>query len=394
MFVGVWFACAIVLWGCTSTEIHAQTGTSATAPAGEAKTAPENTNTPDKTTSNDKKKNKKKLRGSIVVAPLPLVSPAIGSGVIPVVGYIFPFSRNDKVSPPSVVGAAGMVTNNGSRGWGAGADLYFKQNTYEVTSVFIKGSVNYNLYGSGAFEGLELPLVQSGDVYRGEFLRRLWWKVFVGPRFWTGRSFVTLAPNSIQNLPPLPPGFGIQNNMRALGLRMIRDTRPNQFFPVAGQKLEFTSDFFMQSLGSKYSFQAYRLTFNQYRSLSKNQVLAYDLFGCATSGQPPFYGNCIYGTSNELRGYTAGKYFDRYMFTAQVEYRLTWRYGIGLAGFTGVGEVIPGSSQLLYKDNHFLPDVGGGPRYELSKKYHVNLRTDFARGRGSWTWSMGIGEAF
>ena len=221
-------------------------------------TAPENTNTPDKTTSNDKKKNKKKLRGSIVVAPLPLVSPAIGSGVIPVVGYIFPFSRNDKVSPPSVVGAAGMVTNNGSRGWGAGADLYFKQNTYEVTSVFIKGSVNYNLYGSGAFEGLELPLVQSGDVYRGEFLRRLWWKVFVGPRFWTGRSFVTLAPNSIQNLPPLPPGFGIQNNMRALGLRMIRDTRPNQFFPVAGQSWNSRPTFFMQSLGSKYSFQAYR----------------------------------------------------------------------------------------------------------------------------------------
>jgi hypothetical protein len=82
------------------------------------------------------------------------------------------------------------------------------------------------------------------------------------------------------------------------------------------------------------------------------------------------------------------------MFTAQVEYRLTLKYGIGLAGFGGVGEVIPGSSQLLFKNDHFLPDVGGGPRYELSRKYHVNLRADFARGVGSWTWSMGIGEAF
>jgi outer membrane protein assembly factor BamA len=123
-------------------------------------------------------------------------------------------------------------------------------------------------------------------------------------------------------------------------------------------------------------------------------VLAYDLFGCATSGQPPFYGNCVYGTSNELRGYTAGKYFDRYMFTAQVEYRLTLPHGIGLAGFTGVGEVVPGTSQILFRNNHFLPDVGAGPRYELSKKYHVNLRADFARGRDSWTWAMGVGEAF
>jgi len=340
------------------------------------------------------KKAKKNSRGAIVAAPLPLVSPAIGKGIVPVLGYIFPFSKNDKVSPPSTVGALGLVTDNGSRAWGLGADLYFKKNTYEVTSFFGKGNIDYNLYGSGTFDGLKLPLVQTGELYRGEVLRRLFWKVFVGPRLWIGHSFVTLAPNSISNLPPLPPGFGIQNTARALGLRMIRDTRRNQFFPTAGEKLEFTSDFFMQSLGSKYSFQAYRLTFNQYHSLSKNQVLAFDSFACATGGHPPFYGNCLYGTSNELRGYTAGKYIDRYMFAAQVEYRLTLPYGIGLAGFTGIGEVIPGSSQLLFRDSHFLPDVGGGPRFELSRKYHVNLRADFARGRDSWTWSMGIGEAF
>jgi len=348
-----------------------------------------------KTVPQENKKAKKTPRGAIVAAPLPLVSPAIGSGIVPVLGYIFPFSKKDDVSPPSTVGAAGLVTNNGSRAWGLGADLYIKRNTYEITSFFGKGNVNYNIYGNGASEGLELPLVQSGHLYRGEFLRRLWWKVFIGPRFWTGQSFVALAPDyTNNNLPPLPPGYGIHNTLRALGFRMIRDTRPNQFFPTAGEKLQFTSDFFMQSLGSKYSFQAYRLIFNQYHSLNKNQVLAYDLFACATSGHPPFYGNCIYGTSNELRGYTAGKYFDRYMFTGQVEYRLTLPHGIGLAAFGGVGEVIAGSSEFLYKNDHFLPDIGGGPRYELSKKYHVNLRADFARGRDSWTWSMGIGEAF
>jgi hypothetical protein len=89
----------------------------------------------------------------------------------------------------------------------------------------------------------------------------------------------------------------------------------------------------------------------------------------------------------------SAKYFDRYMFTTQVEYRLTLPYRIGLAGFAGVGEVIPGSSQVLYKGSHFLPD-GGGPRFELSKKYHVNLRADFARGVDSWTWSVSLGEAF
>jgi hypothetical protein len=342
------------------------------------------------TTAKDKKKSS---RGALVPAPLPIVSPAIGKGIIPGLGYIFPFSKNDKVSPPSVVGAAGMFTNNGSRGFGVGADLYMKEDTYEITAMYGRGNVNYNLYGSGIFSGLKLPLEQTGHVFRAELLRRLWWKFFLGPRFWTGQSFLTVRPSNSE-IPPIPSDFGIHTTMRAFGLRLMRDTRPNQFYPTAGEKIEFTSDFFMQSLGSKYSFQAYRFIFDKYFSLGKNQVLAYDLFGCATGGQPPFYGNCVYGTSNELRGYTAGKYFDRYMATTQVEYRLTLPKGFGLAAFGGLGGVIPGSSQVLFKNSHFLPDIGGGPRYELSKKYHVNLRTDFAKGRDSWSWSMGVGEAF
>ena len=45
-----------------------------------------------------------------MAAPLPIGSPAVGAGVVPVVGYIFPLSEKDKVSPPSLIGAAGLVT--------------------------------------------------------------------------------------------------------------------------------------------------------------------------------------------------------------------------------------------------------------------------------------------
>jgi hypothetical protein len=43
-------------------------------------------------------------RGSFVIAPLPISSPALGSGVIPVLAYIFPLSSHDKTSPASVIG--------------------------------------------------------------------------------------------------------------------------------------------------------------------------------------------------------------------------------------------------------------------------------------------------
>ena len=61
-----------------------------------------------------------------MVAPLPISSPAVGSGIVPVLGYIFSFSMKDKVSPPSVVGVAGLIANNGSRGFAVGGQLYPK----------------------------------------------------------------------------------------------------------------------------------------------------------------------------------------------------------------------------------------------------------------------------
>ena len=334
-------------------------------------------------------------RGVIVAAPLPIVSPAIGTGLIPIVGYIFPFSKNDKISPPSTVGAGGLITNNGSRGFVIGGQLFMKKDTYEVTAGYLHGNVDYNLYGIGFVAGnagLKLPLEQSGEAFFGEVVRRVGWKFFVGPRFVTGNSLVTLRPSS-GNVPPIPPNLGLHTTLRALGIRIVRDTRPNHFYPIAGTKLELTFDFFAYALGSKYEFQRYKFNFNKYKSLSKNQVLAYDLYICASGGSPPFYANCIYGTANELRGYTAGQYLDRHMVATQLEYRLSLPKRLGLAGFAGIGEVVPGGSQI-FRINHFLPSVGAGPRFALSTKYHVNLRADFAKGKDSWTWSMGVGEAF
>ncbi len=157
--------------------------------------------------------------------------------------------------------------------------------------------------------------------------------------------------------------------------------------------LDFTADFFAKDLGSKYSFQSYRFGFSKFASLSKKQVLAYNLGVCGTGGQPPFYGNCAYGTNNQLRGYTAGQYLDRYMVSTQLEYRLELPKRFGIVGFGGIGEVVPGGDQL-FNSRNFLPGGGGGVRFVLSKQYHVNLRVDAAVGKNGHTWAMGVAEAF
>jgi hypothetical protein len=337
-------------------------------------------------------KKKRLLRGSFLVAPLPISSPAIGTGIVPVLGYIFPFRRNDKISPPSVIGVAGLATNNGSRGFAVGGQLYLKENTYRITSGFARGNVNYDIYGIGVFAGRKLPLNQTGQAFFAEFLRRIGWKFFTGPRFITGRSFLTVVPNNVGNF-PIPPNIGLNTTLTSIGAKLTRDTSPNRFYPTSGSFFNFTSDFFSQTLGSKYSFQSYKATFSEYWSLSDAQVLAYDAYFCGTGGSPPFYGNCIYGTDNELRGYTAGQYFTRYALATQLEYRRVLPKRFGFVVFGGIGGVIPSGTQL-YGSRKFLPSGGGGLRFALSKKYHVNLRADIAQGRDGHTFGMGVGEAF
>jgi len=338
-------------------------------------------------------KKKQEPRWTFVAAPLPISSPALGAGIIPVVGGIFPISISDKTSPPSVIAVSGLVTNNGSRGIVLTGQLYFKENTYRTTAVYARGNLNYELFGLG--EGTsqpKLPLKQAGQMFFGEFLLRVAWKFFLGPRFFRGSSLITLRTTDVGTA-PLPPDLGLQTHLTAVGFRLYRDSRPNRFYPTTGTLLDIKSDFYSESLGSKYSFQSYEFTFNKYGSFTKNQVLAYNFFACVTGGQPPFYGNCIYGARNELRGYIAGRYLDRYMVATQLEYRLALPKRFGLVGFGGIGEVFPGGNQP-FRTSNFLPSAGGGLRFELSKKYHLNLRADAAQGRSSHTFGLGVGEAF
>jgi outer membrane protein assembly factor BamA len=339
-------------------------------------------------------KTTKEKCGSVVAAPIPISSPAIGSGVVLAGGYIFALRKSDKISQPSTIGGAVLITDNGSRAWGLGGEFYIKQDTYHITTTYFRGNINYDFYGTGSASGdagRKLPLKQTGELFLGDFLYRLRWKLSVGPRFLTGNSNITLRSENENGVTP-PPDIGIQTRLTAVGFHANRDTRPNRFYPEKGTLFDFTSMFFSDALGSKYSFESYRFTFNYYHSFGTKQVLAYNFFNCATAGNAPFYGQCIFGTNNELRGYVAGQYIDSNMIATQLEYRRTLPWRFGMVAFLGVGEVAPGLGEM--QGDHLLPAGGGGLRFKISQKYKLNFRADFAQGKDGHTFRMGIGEAF
>jgi hypothetical protein len=333
-------------------------------------------------------------RGEIVFAPIPLSNPAIGSGLILGLGYIFPLNTNDKLSPPSMIGGAGMYASSGSWALGAIAKLYFKEDRYRLTAAYGRGEVNYRLYGIGNAAGglgIYVPIHQGGRALLIEPLVRLKWRIFAGPRYqWRSLGVQFTGEN-------LPPDFEItpkelNAKTAALGFHVQQDRRDSQFYPDRGTLAEVIGDFFSEDIGSDLNYQSYSFALNKYSPLTAKQTLAFRAYGCVVTGDAPFYDLCFVGAHNDIRGYQSGRYQDRRLLASQLEYRLELPKRLGLTGFFGVAEVAPSIGK--FNAENILPAGGVGLRYMVARKNHINLRFDYAIGKDGGGFYMGLGEAF
>jgi len=342
----------------------------------------------------NQKEPKKEKRGSFIIAPIPISSPAFGSGLLLITGYVFKLNQEDQASPPSWLGGAGAFTNNGSRGLVLGGRLYLKENKYQTTFAVAKGKVNLDFFGIGRIPGrapVSVPLEMDGKIFFGEAMRNVYKNIFVGPRFQYRRLSIGIDG------PPVLGGFelpaiDINSTSAALGFHVQRDLRNSTFYPTRGSLLDFTSDFFDPSFGSRRQYQVYKIAYNGFREIAERQVLAYRVMACTANGSVPFYDLCLYGSSNDLRGYTTGEFQNRRMFATQAEYRMDWRKRLGFVAFGGLGGVARTWGD--FRSDQLLPGAGVGLRFKLDKKNHVNYRIDLGFGREGHTLSIGIGEAF
>jgi hypothetical protein len=363
-----------------------------TAPASAPNTTQDSTS--NTTQDQDKNAGKKEKRGSLVIAPIPISSPAFGSGLLLITGYVFKLNEEDKTSPPSWMGGAGAFTSNGSRALIVGGRLYFKENKYQTTMAVGKGRANLDFFGIGRIPGREpisVPLSMDGTIFFGEFLRNIGRSIFVGPRYQWRR----IAARIDGLVPPggfEVPDIDIRSNSAALGFHVQRDLRDSTFYPRKGTLFDFTADFFDQAWGSRREYQVYKIGYNGFRQVKDGQVFAYRAMACSANGSVPFYDLCLYGFGNDLRGYTTGEFQNRRMFATQAEYRVELRKRLGLVAFGGVGGVARTWGE--FRSDGLLPAAGAGLRFKLDKKNHINYRIDFAIGREGHTLSIGIGEAF
>jgi hypothetical protein len=348
-----------------------------------------------------------------VLAPIPMSSPSVGTGLEWAVGRVFPLSKVDPASPSSFVGVGGLFTNNGSRAVVGGGRMYLKEDRYRLTAAGGAAKINADMYGVGkeaGDRGEYLPLTVKGSGAIGEFLFRVRKNVYSGPR--TQYRNLSLSLNEESDKFPdtvNPPEWFedvlaelqehlLQQQTVSIGPRLQIDTRDNTFYPRRGVFLDSGIDLFATALGSKWSYQYYKVGFNSYNSIDSKQLIAVRAMGCAAAGKHvPIYDLCLFGNGGDLRGYATGRYQDRRMFATQAEYRLTIPAKgllgrIGLPAFVGFGGVAEEFSKMVFDE--LLPAGGAGLRFRLTKTHPINFRIDYGIGKVGHTWTISVGEAF
>jgi hypothetical protein len=134
------------------------------------------------------------------------------------------------------------------------------------------------------------------------------------------------------------------------------------------------------------------ISYSKYAAVGPRGVLAARGSGCYINGDVPFYDLCLVGISRNLRGYEPSRYRDRRMLVGQAEYRRELPKRFGAVAFGGVGQVAPKFGDFRWDD--LLPGGGVGLRFRLTRESHINLRVDYAVGRGDHEFYVYIGEAF
>jgi len=188
----------------------------------------------------------------------------------------------------------------------------------------------------------------------------------------------------------VPTGFA-GGTFGMIGPIIQWDTRDNVYWPSEGHYLESSIRWSNQTWGSDFDFVKWQFDFRKYFSIKKN-VLAFQVFQETTTGEVPFYSLSLLGGSKKLRGYYEGYLRDQLYLSSQAEWRghLFWR--IGYTVFAGVGTTSPNWSSVI--NRQYWPSYGAGIRFATVPKEKINLRLDYAFGRGTSALYITFAEAF
>jgi hypothetical protein len=334
-------------------------------------------------------------RGEFLAVPIPRVDPALGTGLIGAAAYIFKLDPNDTESPASIIGAAGMWMDSGTWALGLAGKFYFNEDSTRLTTALAHAVLKYDLVTTSDTDSseLRLPLSQKADggIIHAQF--RVANHLYVGVRAQSGTLLTTLQATEAADLPEsIEDDLGHEFRLNSLGPTFAYDTRDNTYYPRSGISLDAGVDSYFGSIDSDVSYNYYSLNYRQYLPLRGRDVLAWQAYVCATSGDPPFFLQCQVGPNSILRGYSFGEHRGNAMAATQVEYRWQPLERWIFVGFAGVAQAKEDFGDFDADGNLFAG--GAGVRFVVEPINGVTLRVDYAVGKGEGALYVSVGEAF
>jgi len=332
-----------------------------------------------------------RLVEDVVVAPIPISNPTVGTGLAVVV---MPFYYLGEESPLSNTAVAAGYTSSGSWALGAAQTTRLRGDDLRVDGMLAFIDLRYRFFGKGSNAGTagnSVPIEQKATAFVPELLFELRKHLFLGVRY---RGIKVETSLDTRDVPPaLAPILDLTGTIASSGVGPVAvlDTRDNDMNPASGWLAEFRSNFAEHSVGSDSTYRSFTFGANHYRRLGPG-VLAVRGYACGASVGTPLFDLCLYGSGNDLRGYEVGRYRDRSMIAAQAEYRFPLGGRFGGVAFAGTGKIAPSFGEMGNEPK--LPSVGVGLRWLASAKARVNLSFDIARGRDDTSAYVYVKEAF
>lgn len=337
----------------------------------------------------------KKKKRDLLIAPVPLSSPATGTGLA--LGGVAFYNPNHE--PQQWVTGGGIVyTDNGTKGLGGFHSMSFGQDRFRIKLVASYIDANSDYYGIGAADGdrgesLDLSNKQLSIQLQG--LMRIFRHGFAGVRYKLTTNDAT--PDVDADAPPSPvvppPPDALTATQSVIGPVFAYDSRDSATQPRRGIYASATWLIGIKALGDSYAHDKLQLSSNIYFPFGPKTVLATRASVCSAGGDVPYYDLCLFGSGADLRGYAGGRYRDRASWAVQGELRQTFTRRWGGVAFFGLGGIAPSASGIL-TDSNLLPSAGVGVRYRPFKDNDVQLRLDVAKGKNDHGVYFSISESF
>lgn len=318
----------------------------------------------------------------ILPVPMLITEPAIGYGGALALLF-FHDSYENKKKPPSISGAFGGLTENGT--WMAGAlhAGFWKEDKIRYVGVIGKINVNIDYYGP-----LPEPVEMNMDTWI--LMQQIQFRLGES-NFFAGAKYQYVPTKNTFQLPidiPEFSGIEIETTMSEVSAMFVYDSRNNVISPTQGILAQIIPLYSDEWMGGDSRYGKINSSIFGLQPLNEKWIIGGKLVANSKLGDIPFYAKPFV----QLRGVPVLKYQDNNImsFEAEADWNLYKRWH--LIGFAGVGNAFNKYSD--FGDGNSVLSGGGGFRYLLARKFGMKMGMDFAFSPDDFAFYVTMGHAW